>query len=74
MPPLTHLRQALFAGPAQHGRARRIDARAIDRAADKFDAEAAMQVVDADKVPAGWRMLDIGPKSIAAFSDVLRSA
>ena len=32
--------------------------------ADKFDAEANTQVVDVDKVPAGWRMLDIGPKSI----------
>ena len=36
---------------------------------DKFDAEANSQVVDVDKVPAGWRVLDIGPKSIAAFSD-----
>jgi phosphoglycerate kinase len=42
--------------------------------ADKFDAEANMQVVDVDKVPAGWRVLDIGPKSIAAFSDVLKQA
>ena len=31
--------------------------------ADKFDAEANSQVVDVDKVPAGWRMLDIGPKT-----------
>jgi phosphoglycerate kinase len=43
-------------------------------AADKFDAEAASQVVDLDKVPAGWRVLDIGPKSIAAFGEVLKSA
>jgi phosphoglycerate kinase len=42
--------------------------------ADKFDAEANMQVVDVDKVPTGWRVLDIGPKSIAAFSDVLKNA
>jgi phosphoglycerate kinase len=41
---------------------------------DKFDAAAASQVVDVDKVPAGWRVLDIGPKTIAAFSDVLKSA
>ena len=43
-------------------------------AADKFDAEAASQVVDLDKVPAGWRVLDIGPKSIAQFGDVLKRA
>lgn len=42
--------------------------------ADKFDAEAASQVVDVDKIPAGWRMLDIGPKSIAAFGAVLKGA
>jgi phosphoglycerate kinase len=43
-------------------------------AADKFDAEAASQVVDVDQVPAGWRVLDIGPKSIAQFSEVLKTA
>jgi phosphoglycerate kinase len=43
-------------------------------AADKFDAEAASQVVDLDKVPAGWRVLDIGPKSIAQFGEVLKRA
>jgi phosphoglycerate kinase len=43
-------------------------------AAVKFDAEAASQVVDVDQVPAGWRVLDIGPKSIAQFSEVLKTA
>ena len=43
-------------------------------AADKFDAAAASQVVDLDKVPAGWRVLDIGPKSIAQFGEVLERA
>ena len=43
-------------------------------AADKFDAAAASRVVDVDKVPAGWRVLDIGPKSIAQFGDVLKRA
>jgi phosphoglycerate kinase len=43
-------------------------------AADKFDAEAASQVVDVDKVPAGLRVLDIGPKSIAQFGEVLKTA
>ena len=42
--------------------------------ADKFDAEADSQVVDVDKVPAGWRMLDIGPKTIEAFGQVLKGA
>jgi phosphoglycerate kinase len=43
-------------------------------AADKFDAAAASQVVDVDKVPAGWRVLDIGPKSIAQFGEALKRA
>lgn len=42
--------------------------------ADKFDAEAASQLVQVDQIPPGWRVLDIGPKSIAQFGDVLRSA
>ena len=62
--------------------ARAIMAKAGDRlmlpvdgvAADKFDAAAASQVVDVDKVPAGWRVLDIGPKSIAQFGEVLERA
>jgi phosphoglycerate kinase len=42
--------------------------------ADRFDAEAASKVVDADQVPAGWRGLDIGPKTIAAFGEVIKGA
>jgi len=42
--------------------------------ADKFDAEANTQVVDVDKIPPGWRMMDIGPKSIEAFKAALRGA
>jgi phosphoglycerate kinase len=42
--------------------------------ADKFDAEADSRVVAVDKIPAGWRMLDIGPKSIQVFGEVLKSA
>jgi phosphoglycerate kinase len=42
--------------------------------ADKFDAEANSQVVDIDKIPAGWRMLDIGPKSLEKFGEVLKAA
>jgi len=42
--------------------------------ADKFEAEATTQVVDVDKIPPGWRMMDIGPKSIEAFKAALRDA
>jgi phosphoglycerate kinase len=42
--------------------------------ADKFEAEAASQVVDVDKIPVGWRIMDIGPKSVALFSDALKDA
>ena len=42
--------------------------------ADKFDAEANSQVVDVDKIPAGWRMLDVGPKTLEAYKAVLADA
>ncbi len=42
--------------------------------ADKFDANAQSKVVSADQVPAGWRILDIGPKTIQAFEKVLSTA
>jgi phosphoglycerate kinase len=42
--------------------------------ADKFDAEAASQVVDVDKIPAGWRMLDVGPKTLEAYKSALQGA
>ncbi len=42
--------------------------------ADKFDAGANCQTVDVDKIPAGWRMMDIGPKSIELFSSALKGA
>lgn len=42
--------------------------------ADKFEADAKSQVVDVDKIPAGWRMMDIGPKSIEAFQAALKGA
>lgn len=42
--------------------------------ADKFDAEANTQTVDVDKIPAGWRMLDVGPKTIAAYKEILSDA
>ena len=42
--------------------------------ADAFAAEAKHQTVAVDKVPAGWRILDIGPKSVANISAVLKKA
>jgi len=39
--------------------------------ADKFDAEANTQTVDVDKIPAGWRMLDVGPKTIDLYKTSL---
>ncbi len=42
--------------------------------ADKFDAEANTQVVDVDKIPAGWRMLDVGPKTIELYKQTLAGA
>jgi phosphoglycerate kinase len=42
--------------------------------ADKFDAEANTQIVDVNHVPAGWRIMDIGPKSIEQFGEVLKTA
>lgn len=42
--------------------------------ADKFDAEAAVKTQDAGNVPASWRMLDIGPKTVKAFAEALKGA
>lgn len=42
--------------------------------ADKFDAEANSQIVDVDKIPAGWRMLDIGPKTLELYKQTLTGA
>lgn len=42
--------------------------------ADKFEAEAKTHVVDADKIPAGWRIMDIGPRSISLFKAALNGA
>ena len=42
--------------------------------ADKFDAEANSQVVDVENIPAGWRMLDVGPKTLALYKQTLAGA
>ncbi|MBP7692529.1 MAG: phosphoglycerate kinase [Anaerolineales bacterium] len=42
---------------------------------DKFDAAAQIQTVAvAGGVPAGWRILDIGPQTVAAFAAALQGA
>ncbi len=41
---------------------------------DKFDAGAACKVVAVEAIPAGWRAMDIGPKTIEAFSKALKGA
>jgi phosphoglycerate kinase len=41
---------------------------------DRFDAEAQSRVVDVSQVPAGWRILDIGPRSFELFREALKGA
>ncbi|MCX6462161.1 MAG: phosphoglycerate kinase [Pseudonocardiales bacterium] len=42
--------------------------------ADDFSAEATTRTVAADAIPDGWKGLDIGPESVAAFGEVLSGA
>ncbi len=42
--------------------------------ADSFDNEARTQLVAPDGVPAGYRVLDVGPKTIATFESALGGA
>jgi phosphoglycerate kinase len=42
--------------------------------ADKFEAEANSKVVSVDAVPQGWRIMDVGPKSIEIFKGALKGA
>jgi phosphoglycerate kinase len=42
--------------------------------ADAFSNEANMQTVDVGDLPAGWRILDIGPKSIEMYRTIVREA
>ncbi|SHM21918.1 phosphoglycerate kinase [Chitinophaga jiangningensis] len=43
-------------------------------AADKFAADAATQIVSNDNIPAGWMGLDVGPKSVALFSQTIAAS
>jgi len=40
----------------------------------KTDTHAPTQIVDVVKIPSGWSLMDIGPKSIEKFSKVLKGA
>ena len=42
--------------------------------ADAFSADANNKVVDIDKIPAGWRMLDVGPKTLDLYKKTLAGA
>jgi phosphoglycerate kinase len=43
-------------------------------AADKFAADADSREVDSYHIPDGWMGLDIGPKTIAQFSEIIKSS
>ena len=40
-------------------------------AANDFSNDAQTQIVDVDKIPAGWQGLDAGPKTLEIFKDVI---
>lgn len=42
--------------------------------ADAFEADADDKVMDVGDVPAGWRILDIGPRTVKAFEDIIERA
>ncbi|MCL2752160.1 MAG: phosphoglycerate kinase, partial [Firmicutes bacterium] len=42
--------------------------------AQEFSADAEAAVTECGKIPDGWQGLDIGPKTVAAFSEVIKSA
>jgi phosphoglycerate kinase len=42
--------------------------------ADKFEPEANSRTVDIDKIPAGWRMMDVGPKTLELYKTTVNGA
>ncbi|MEA3351550.1 MAG: phosphoglycerate kinase [Chloroflexota bacterium] len=42
--------------------------------ADDFDAEAESKTINAGPIPAGWRILDIGPDTIAGYANIVAEA
>jgi phosphoglycerate kinase len=41
---------------------------------DKFEDGAAQQTIPTGEVPAGWRILDIGPATVTAYAEALKGA
>ena len=41
---------------------------------DRFDADAALRSIDGTDVPDGWRGLDVGPRTVAAFGEEIARA
>jgi phosphoglycerate kinase len=42
--------------------------------ADRFEADAASKVMSMGPVPDGWRILDVGPQTVAAYSKTIAGA
>jgi phosphoglycerate kinase len=42
--------------------------------ADRFAPDANTQVVDVDQIPPGWRMMDVGPKTLELYKKALEGA
>jgi phosphoglycerate kinase len=42
--------------------------------ADRFEPGADSQVVDVDKIPAGWRAMDVGPRTLESYKQALQGA
>jgi phosphoglycerate kinase len=42
--------------------------------ADKFEPGANSETVDVDKIPPGWRMMDVGHKTLELYKDTLKGA
>ena len=42
--------------------------------ADRFEENAESQVVDVDKIPEGWRAMDVGPKTLDLYKKALEGA
>ena len=51
-----------------------VDTVVTDSFPDPIDAEIAIEVVDSSKIPADKMGMDIGPKTVALFSDAIKNA
>ena len=41
--------------------------------ANEFSQDAETQIVDVDAIPADWMGLDIGPKTVANYAEVIKN-